>query len=149
MKISEQVKEFHKAMNLPIGTVPKVPSDDRVRLRLRLIMEEAFETLDAALSPGEQIEQLKLEVMKLIDELDIDVDMYEFVDGLGDLDYVNEGARIEFGVNGEPIADAIQAANMRKVGGPKRADGKAMKPPNWYGPEEDILKVLKDQGWQG
>jgi predicted HAD superfamily Cof-like phosphohydrolase len=71
----------------------------------------------------------------------------EVADALADLDYVIEGTRLEFGIDGGPIADAVHAANMRKVGGPTRADGKILKPDEWEPP--DIAGELKKQGWDG
>ena len=58
----------------------------------------------------------------IVDFSPIDINIEKFVDSLGDIDYVNEGARLEFGVNGEGIAAEIQAANMRKIGGPVRPE---------------------------
>ena len=75
------------------------------------------------------------------------VDLPALVDGLADLDYVVEGTRIEFGVNGTPVADEVHAANMRKADGPVDEHGKKRKPPGWVGP--DIERVLREQGWRG
>ena len=73
--------------------------------------------------------------------------LVELVDALADLDYVVEGTRIEFGINGKPIADAVHAANMAKVGGGIRGDGKINKPEGWQPP--DIAGELRKQGWEG
>ena len=79
---------------------------------------------------------------------------------LAGLDYVVEGARLEFGINGLPIADEVHRANMAKAGGPKRADGKHMKPEGWTphevhranmakagGPKRADGKHMKPEGW--
>lgn len=144
--IRNNVRDFHVAMNVPIATTPHIPADKRVRLRLRLIAEEFVELLEATYNSPVLINSVKGILNFIVDFGEIEVNMEKFADSLGDIDYVNEGARLEFGVNGEGIAAEIQAANMRKVGGPVRPeDGKRLKPPGWVGP--DILGELKRQGW--
>ena len=142
MKIREQVLAFHLAMNLPVAYKPQIPADDRVRLRLNLIAEESFEIFEAC---GIDVKDLKEQLFSKIRESELNIDLPKLADGFGDTDYVVEGARLEFGIDGESIADEIQAANMRKTNGPIREDGKRLKPPGWVGP--DIEKVLKAQGW--
>lgn len=149
-RLSRQVAEFHKAFELPTATKPVIPSDDRIRLRLKLIAEEFFELLDATLlnSSKVQLPQRQMEaVMHAIENAPVQVELPEFVDALADLDYVVEGTRLEFGINGAPIADAVHAANMAKRGGHKREDGKWMKPEGWAPP--DIAGELRKQGWEG
>lgn len=142
MKIRDQVLAFHLAMNLPVLFKPQIPSDDRVRLRLNLIAEESFEIFEAC---GIDVKNLKEQLFEKIRESELKIDLAKLADGFGDTDYVVEGARLEFGIDGEPIADEIQAANMRKTNGPIREDGKRLKPAGWVGP--DIEGVLKNQGW--
>lgn len=149
-RLREQVTEFHKAFDQPIVTRPAVPSDERVRLRLRLIAEEFFELMDAA---GVDSHGAADPVRWGIDQLggpepreSLPVDLPELADALADLDYVIEGTRLEFGIDGGPIADAVHAANMAKVGGPV-VDGKQKKPPGWTPP--DIEAELRRQWWQG
>jgi predicted HAD superfamily Cof-like phosphohydrolase len=144
--IRGKVTAFHDAMEVPVKEVPAVPSDDRVRLRLSLIAEEFFEVMEAAL--GEvHVCYAKVLVMAAIKHVTPQVNMAEFTDGLCDLDYVVEGTRLEFGIDGGPVLEEVHAANMRKTDGPIREDGKRLKPPGWVGP--DIEGVLKAQGWKG
>lgn len=112
------------------------------RLRARLILEEAAETVHA-LGKG---------------------DMVEYADGLADLIYVTVGAGLAHGVPLEAVWNAVQAANMAKFpvcatcnGDPdygrcptcngnlrvaeRDAGGKVVKPPGWTPP--DIDGVLK------
>jgi predicted HAD superfamily Cof-like phosphohydrolase len=63
---------------------------------------------------------------------------------MADLDYVVEGTRLEFGIDGEPIAAEVHRANMAKTEGPVAPDGKRLKPPGWTPP--DIAGVLRKQG---
>ena len=149
--IRKQVEEFMIAAKQEVKDSPAVPDDKIVRLRAKLVMEEAFELLEALFdiqnggSLGFYTEK-KEAITSLIEELPIDVDMVEVADACGDIDYVVEGARLAFGINGKPIADEVQRTNMAKFGPGswvRESDGKQMKPPGWEPP--DIAKLLEAQ----
>lgn len=150
--IAEQVREFQAMVERPAPKTPQVPSDDVLRLRLRLIAEEFLELLEAALRPAMadkewvDLECVKLDVGELIAGGRFHIDMAAVVDALADLDYVIEGTRQELGVDGAPIAAAVHAANMAKMSGPVDENGKKRKPPGWTPP--DIAGELRRQGWQ-
>lgn len=148
--IREQVLEFHRAMPCPVLDRPQVPDDERVRLRLKLVLEEALELCEASFDREQfsvrvYLAQARDAIEGLIPSK-LCVDLPDFADALADIDYVVEGARLEFGIDGAPVAAEVHAANMKKVGGPVREDGKRMKPEGWVGP--DIERVLLEQGWQ-
>ena len=152
--INAQVTEFHKAFEQDIGEKPAVPSDDVVRLRVSLIMEEAFEAFEAAYSSLDSCDQngeAKTRVQELIKALVPSMNLVEFVDACQDLDYVVEGARLTCGVNGEPCAAEVHRSNMSKLGADGkpviRDDGKRLKGPNYSPP--DLASVLELQGWEG
>jgi len=146
-KLRDQVREFHIAMGAPNGDVPKMPSDERVKLRLKLIGEEFFELIAAVAGKDEDDLSRTVEDFKTaVDALTIDVDMTDTADALADLDYVIEGTRLEFGIDGGPIADEVHRTNMAKFGGKVREDGKILKPEGWLPP--DIEGELKKQGWE-
>ena len=135
-ELHNQVTEFHRAFHHPIRETPGPISEDRVRFRARLIAEEFFETLAAMFgkrSPLVLLEHLESSTLHFIEAAEVIVNLPEFVDGCADLDYVVEGSRIEFGVNGTPIAREVHRANMSKLGGGKREDGKSLKPAGWRG----------------
>lgn len=144
-RLSDQVRAFHEATGAPIGKIPRTPADARVRLRLRLIAEEFLELLGASLGGGEWLEIINLRLQGAIGTFGIQVNLPEFIDALADLDYVIEGARLEFGADGGPIADLVHAANMTKASGEVRPDGKRLKPPGFVPP--DIAGELRRQGW--
>jgi predicted HAD superfamily Cof-like phosphohydrolase len=75
-------------------------------------------------------------------------EMTEVADGMADLDYVTEGARLEFGINGERIANLVHVANMAKRGATERDDGKTLKPEGWKPPNEAIGEELIRQGFE-
>ncbi len=146
--IGEQVREFHTAMDLPIASTPAVPATPRLQLRIRLIAEEFFELLEACGGDEHLAGEAKYYVNRVVTTLSSGrVDMVEFADACADLDYVLEGARLEFGINGKPVAAEVHRSNMAKVGGPVREDGKIGKPDNWTPP--DIRGELRKQGWPG
>ena len=151
--IRYQVDEFHEKFDLPRPREPVSEFDEAlVRFRLRLIAEEFVESLEAMFgtmvqTDWQRLRAVKVSLQEMIDSNPVEVNLPEFVDGLADLDYVVEGARITFGIDGRPIAAEVHRANMSKVGGPTRADGKIMKPEGWKPP--DIAGELAKQGWIG
>ena len=138
--LRQQVSEFHIAMGQPIAEAPTTPSRARLELRLRLVLEEFHELLEAA-------GYYESDDWSLEKDSTREFDLPAVADALADLDYVIEGARLEFGINGGPIADVVHAANMAKLGGPKSPTGKQLKPPGWTPP--DIAGELRKQGWDG
>lgn len=151
--IRKQVKEFHKAMGIPVLDKPQTPSIERIKLRVMLVAEEFLEFI-SAIAPHDSNE---LDMKRLMKKLSMIFDaavekgilypnLPKLADALADLDYVIEGTRLEFGINGAPIATAVHIANMRKVGGPIREDGKQLKPFGWNPP--DIEGCLRAQGWK-
>lgn len=116
------VYEFH-AKFCPdlLGDRPAVPESGGAELRYRLILEE-LEEMRAAMAAG---------------------DLAGVADGGVDLIYVVLGALLSWGIDPRPVFDAIHAANMAKVGGGRRADGKIPKPPGWEPP--DIAAILAHQ----
>ncbi len=107
------VLAFHRRCGILIGERPALPAAEVVALRQRLIAEEVAE-LEEALQRG---------------------DLAEVADALADLLYVTYGAAISFGIDIRPIFAAVHRANMAKAGGPRRADGKLLKPDGWQPPD--------------
>lgn len=144
---------------IPHQHTPFVPAPERTRLRLSMLLEEAFEALDAAFDTmpaindgpaNERCVELmsaRSTVFRFIQDGPVRVNLPALADALTDTDYISEGTRIEFGINGGPVLAAVHRANMAKVGGTTRNDGKILKPPGWVPP--DIHRVLIEQGWDG
>ena len=147
--LAEQVSEFMDATGQRRRVHPSVPTDEEVRLRLRLVMEEAFELLDACTgSLSCEVKGLELTVMHLIDQAPLRVDLVGVADALADIDYVVEGTRQCFGIDGEPIALEVHTSNMRKVcDGHVDEHGKFRKPDDWRPP--DVEACLLYQGMKG
>lgn len=147
-KLRDQVTAFHQAFGVPVLDRPQVPSEERVRLRLNLIAEEFCELLEACGCDIDYLGDARRDIEDCIEEIWLkEASLPDIADALGDLDYVIEGTRLEFGIDGDPIADEIQRSNMAKVGGPVLPGGKIGKPADWTPP--DIAGELKKQGWEG
>jgi len=116
----DDVRDFHTAFGVTVGTTPGIRGES---LRGRLIAEEITELADA-IDAG---------------------DLPGAVDGIVDAIYVLVGTAVTFGVDLAPIWDAVHTANMAKIGGAIRDDGKVLKPDGWTAP--DVALLLRAQGW--
>lgn len=185
MTLHQMVLRFHSVAGIPIHHRPHVPPEERIRLRLRLITEEYFELLKACgLVPrltkysytslqGFEWNTIEKFILDLIGSscTEIKIDLPEVADALTDMDYINEGTRLELGVDGASVLEEVHRANMNKFreckacyadlepqdgvvcsfcGGMgrivvKREDGKVIKPDGWTPP--NIRHVLLEQGW--
>lgn len=105
------VKEFMLAcQESQVGVQPQLISADLKNLRYALIEEELEEYAEAG-------------------------NIYSIADAIGDLLYVVYGAAICHGLDMEPIFEEIHRSNMQKLTGPKRLDGKQLKPEGWKPPD--------------
>lgn len=133
----ERVREFHEAFGHPVADEPAVPADDRVRLRLALILEEATELADAM---GFYTEGLKSEINYLLTHGPVlEGDLIGIADALGDLDYVVNGAALEHGIPLPEVTAEIHRSNMTKLGPDGkpiyREDGKILKGEDYEPPQ--------------
>jgi predicted HAD superfamily Cof-like phosphohydrolase len=148
-KLRHQVAHFHELAGQPILDRPQVPSEERVRLRLRLIAEEFCELLEACGYPKTAGKVTELIADTITDDDGLTrgcVDLVEVADALADLDYVIEGTRLEFGINGEPIADEVHRSNLSKFPTTVDERGKVKKSDHFSQP--DIGRCLREQGWE-
>lgn len=106
------VVQFHRACGLPVSPKPGMLTEDRQEMRMALIYEETKE-LEIALAKE---------------------DVPEVADALADLIYVAIGMAIEMGIDLNEVWRVVQAANISKASGPKREDGKQLKPEGWKPP---------------
>jgi len=122
----EKLAEFHEAINGSNPKKPLIPGKEIVLLRKTLITEEYKEVL---------------EVLELIIESD-NKEQYlaKLMHELADLLYVTYGTFVDFGVNADQVFTEIHRVNMLKLSGPKRADGKQLKPEGWQ--PADIQTII-------
>lgn len=117
------VAAFMKAVGQPVRTTPTFDESNlqQLGMQLDLICEEATE-IDVALE---------------------DENFPAVIDGIADLIYVALGLANAAGVDMEPIFAAVHKANMEKLKGPKRADGKQLKPEGWQPPK--VAALIEEQ----
>lgn len=131
---AERVREFHRAVGYADPLVPTQPSDAVLFLRRALIEEESQEALEAfaclQATPAQEGGKAAF---------------YALVHELTDLLYVTYGALIAFGVEPDEVFAEVHRANMEKVSGPQREDGKQLKPEGWR--PADVARVLTAQRW--
>lgn len=126
-KGQEQVKDFMRFFGQGCPDKPIQIDEATAKLRAKLILEEAFETitkglgLQVALCSGDDdnytfISEQNLKGIVIDFCKDKEVDLVELADGLGDSAYVAEfGTAIAAGIDLEPIQDIIHASNMTKA----------------------------------
>lgn len=107
----QAVANFMNKYNQPMRLKPEIPTDDELRLRRKLIEEEARETLTAIerclslRSIHENYAKLRGEQESLI---------IEVADGLADMLYVTFGTALSFGIPIESVFAEIHRSNMTK-----------------------------------
>lgn len=162
--LARRVRSFHAKFGHPTRSTPQVPAEEEVRFRLALITEEYLELLHSCLDL-DALRPLGIHeaVGKLRNAINgehpyqrapVVVDLPECMDACTDLDFVVEGTRAAFGVNGGQVLDAVFAANMAKDAVyVQDKDGfhmgrtvKPTKPAGWAPP--DIAGVLRAQGYK-
>ena len=122
---ADKIKEFHVTMGAVAPDHPAIPSNELLDLRKTLIREEYNEV-------NEQIDLLTS---------GNSTDMTALVHELTDLLYVTYGAIWACGVDPDPVFAEVHNANMRKLDGPRRADGKVLKPEGWQ--PADVAGVIE------
>lgn len=145
--LSDQVREFQRLINRPAPSSPTCPDNKTLHLKLKLIAEEFFELLDACTTAS--VDSTYELVLGLIEQSYKDaVNLAKVADALADIDFVVEGMRQELGIDGDPIARLVAAANLTKATGPDDpVTGKRLKPPGFRPP--DIASEIDRQSERG
>ena len=147
----KRVERFMALAGQEVPDTVKIPNEDTRVLRAKLILEEAFETINALgvdiFCDNDLAVTLRLEDIELLVSEDRDCDLAEVVDGCCDIIVVTTGTLSAFGVIDELCQSQVDNANLRKFGpgGHRREDGKWIKPPDWQAP--DWKQILSTQGW--
>lgn len=153
-------RAFHHAMGIPSPAVPFVPTVTERERRLRLILEEFLELVEAmgfqltvdSSDPehewnGDVGERLIVEYIG-----GSHYDVVETADALGDLNVVVNGTSAEFGIPQEAVDYEIYCSNMTKLG----PDGKPIingvtegyrEGEDGYKPDAPVGKILKPAGF--
>jgi predicted HAD superfamily Cof-like phosphohydrolase len=113
----KSLKEFHRKFGHAVSDSPYIPSQRIMNLRIRLIDEEASETIEALQ----------------------DNDLAEIADGLADLLYVVFGTAVSYGIPIDEIFNEVHRSNMTKSID-KDKGGKTIKGADWDPPRlKEIL----------
>lgn len=132
---ARKLRDFHRLIGLTPPERPALPTPQQLALRRTLIDEEVaevraeFAALAARLDAGEAAEPS---------------DLAALAHELADLLYVTYGALDTLGVDADAVFAEVHRANLGKVSGPRRADGKLLKPEGWQ--PADVAGVLARQG---
>lgn len=117
-----RLREFHRAAGLTSPERPTVPDLGLLTLRRTLIQEEVQEVEE---------EWARLESRLRTGEAVPPGDLAPLAHELADLLYVTYGALDALGVDANAVFAEVHRANLSKTSGPKRADGKQLKPEGW------------------
>jgi predicted HAD superfamily Cof-like phosphohydrolase len=150
-----RVEEFMVLAGQEVPEKPCIPSEEVRRLRAKLILEEALETI-AELGFEVCFTTLMDNDIYWMNECDVfftpsqvipNISLSGIADGCCDISVVTVGTMIACGVDMEPILELVDDNNLAKFGpgGHRREDGKWVKPPDHQPP--DIISALKIQGW--
>ena len=130
---ARRVAEFHLAIGKALPTVPTVPEAAELAFRLTLLGEEMAEVQEAAAALTVRLPRAEV------------ADVFPLAHELVDLLYVAYGALQALGVDADLAFAEVHRVNMRKATGPRRADGKQLKPEGWQ--PADLKRALGlDQG---
>lgn len=129
---AQRVRAFHAAMGAPVPEKPHTPDPRLLQLRETLLDEEYGE--------------VKVAIKQLLNSETTDVTARQFSDlihELTDLLYVTYGAILACGIDPDPVFAEVHRANMAKTEGPRRNDGKQLKPAGWQPAE--VAKIIAYQ----
>lgn len=130
--LQRDVEQFHRACDLFIADRPGLRRQD---LLAGLIEEEARETLESI--TGYQV------AIHYGPPSERGPDLINAIDGLCDLLCVLYGAALMWGIDIEPFWKEILRTNLAKQGGPRRSDGKQLRPAGWEPP--NLVPILDEQ----
>ena len=148
------VEEFHKKFKHPVESKLKIPNIKIIKLRLRLILEEFSELVEANINAAgtgiyiiEDLANIDDQISKLTDK-QLNVDLIEVADALGDIKYVVDGTALVYGIPLNEISNEIHKSNMSKLD-PETGkaiyslNGKILKGSDYFKP--DIKKILYNE----
>ncbi len=156
-----KTQEFHAGIGDVYPGRPTLPSPELLDFREKLIDEEYAEVKEAiaelrqrisirgsaatqspAVSAATQSPAVSAATQSPVVE-PVETDLTHLASELVDLLYVTYGGLAALGVDADAVFAAIHDANMRKLEGPKREDGKQLKPEGWQ--PADIKAVIASQ----
>ncbi len=145
----ERVKTFMQLAGQDTPEYPTEPSLEIRKLRAKLILEEALETIEAlgfevVIYPNIELTGTLSNEHYSIKKNNNDFNMTEVIDGCCDISVVTMGTLIACGVPDNPFLEEVDGNNLNKIRrGTIREDGKLVKPPDHKPPRiKEILEGL-------
>lgn len=160
MEVEEKVQELREVNSLTPGAMsvamfmlkagqklplrPMIPSDDVLKLRCELLLEEVLEFCWAAgfvvseASPDKEATTRLGETwgFETIKARNLSPNYEEMIDACADVWYVNTGNVLALGSGDSDLINAVSVANLRKFEGDYSVrNGKLIKPKDWKKPE--------------
>lgn len=134
-----KVVEFMLRAGQEVPLVASEPSVEVRKLRAKLILEEALETINAlgcSINVGVPCDDLCSEKPSIFVDVDKTFNLAEVIDGCADIKVVTTGTLIACGIPDELPQSMVDESNLKKFGpgGRRREDGKWLKPENWKAP---------------
>lgn len=137
-----RITRFMELAGQTVRTKPAIPTLEERKLRAKLILEEALETVEALgfdtclnepFPIGEAIEMGFITLL----ENEKGPNLVEIADGCADISVVTTGTMISCGFPDVELLRMIDESNLKKFGpgGHRREDGKWVKPSDWTPPD--------------
>ncbi len=132
-QIQSQVKDFMVAAGQECPTQPTIPDAQTRVLRVRLLLEEVLELAEASGVSVLSYSNRKATTLKdFVFLADDKSDLVEIADALCDINYVSYGAAVAYGLDLEPLEQAVHDSNMTKfIDGHRDSNGKWIKGPSY------------------
>ena len=129
-------KAFQTKMGAVPPEVPTVPTEKTLDLHHTLIREEYAEVTEA------------VELLRATEDGDAQTAaLAHLMHECADLLFVTYGMMVACGVDADEVYGEISRANMHKASGPRRADGKVLKPDDFV--PADVLTIIRGQMGSG
>ena len=144
----KRIIDFMRKAKQEIPNSPTLPEFVILRLRAKLIAEEAIELINA-LGFTLFCKGVKVEFQNLKLHHEFGPDILGIMDGCGDLSVVTIGTLASCGIPDIPVLELIDENNLAKFGPGHSIDpnGKLIKPPDHQPPDLDkLLSDLRSQG---
>lgn len=141
----QKIEQFMRLAKQDVPLSPEIPSDEVIKLRASLILEETLETLKAlgvsVYFDGIDITTQKVKDFEIAKEKETNI--VEVADGCADISVVTIGTLSAFGIPDQGLLDMVDDNNLEKFGEGHRIreDGKLIKPPNHRPP--DIFSYIE------
>lgn len=147
-----RIEAFMRKAQQELPESPTIPSEEVRKLRAKLILEEAVETIQALGFTVVLVAHGSGLLRPLgLDELAVAFpskpNLLEIADGCADLSVVTIGTLCACGIKDKKLLEEVDANNNAKFGPGHtiREDGKLVKPPDHRPP--DIERVLEEQDY--